>query len=141
MNYFHAIESFLEYFRNNPIEPHLIVISNPESLDYVHRLVHPHVRKLYIHCSNDRLAEYDTWVEQHPQLICVLQRFESLSRLIVWDLTDCIRDIGNYYTGQNRNDLAQRRYEYAYRLHITLHGLLNNQRDILECSPSAKLNA
>lgn len=140
INHFDSKENFSEFFRNNLIAPHFVVLSNPENLDYVHQLVHPHVRKLYIHCSNDRLAEYYTWNEQHPQLICVLQRLELLSRLIVEDLSGCVRDLGNYYTSQNRRDLAQRRYEYAYRLRITIHDLLNHQRDRLECMQSPKSN-
>ena len=140
VQYFCSIENFLDHFHTHPIDPHMIIIANPTSLDHINRLVHRRVRKIYIYCLNNRLTEYDTWCNRHPELLCVLQYVDSLTRLILWDLSACIVDIGNWYAGDNRRDLAQRRYDYAYRLHFIINTILNNRRETIECNLRAKMN-
>lgn len=129
MQYFNSVECFFQHFHSHPVDPHFIIVSNPINLEYVLRLIDPRVRRLFIHCSNDRLAEYDTWRDRHPELISVMQYLETLSRLIIWELSACIVDIGNYYAEEDRTDLAQTRYRYAQRLHHVIEGLLNNRME------------
>ncbi len=128
MQYFNSTENFLQHFHNHAIDPHFIVLSNPIDIEHVSQLIHRH------------LNEYDTWRERHPHIISVLQYFHTLTRLILWDLSACIVDIGNYYDSENKKDFAQTRYRYAYRLHHMIQGNLNNRMEIIEFNRSNKLN-
>jgi hypothetical protein len=116
------------------------VISNPTNIEQVITLIRSRVRRVYIYCSNNRLNEYDTWSERYPHIISVLQHFDTLTRLILWDLSACIMDIGNYYDSQNENHLAQARYYYVYRLHAIIQGDLNNRIQIIENIQSTKFD-
>ena len=134
MQYFNSLESFLQHFKDHSVDPHMVVISNPINMGYVNRLMHSRVRKLYIHCSNDRLEEYDGWRNRYPQLISVLLHIDSLTQSILWELSACIIDIGTCYTRNNHRNLAQKRYQYACRLHWVIDRYLGKQNETTECS-------
>jgi hypothetical protein len=138
LKHFNSIDYFLQHLYSHPIDPHLIVLSNPTTVEHLSTLILRRVRRVYIYCSNTRLNEYDTWSKRYPNIVSVLQHFHSLTRLIIWDLSACIVDIGNYYDSENKRDLAQVRYCYAYRLHFIIQADLNNRIEMIEYNQSAK---
>lgn len=140
VKYFNSTENFLQHFGNHPTDPHLIVISNPTNIEHLSILIHPRVKNVYIYCSNNRLNEYDAWSERYSHVVAVLQHFDTLIRLILWDLSACIVDIANYYDSRNEKSLAQARYRYVYRLHISIEGDLNNRIGMIENIQPRKLN-
>ena len=111
----------------------MIILSNPTNIGYVNRFIHRRVRKLYIHCCpNDRLAEYDTWHVRNPQLIYVLLHLHTLTPLILWDLSACLVDIGKYYTQEDQEHFAEKRYICAYNLHCVIDEYLRDQMEMME---------
>jgi hypothetical protein len=140
VKYFNSINNFLQDIHNNLADPHLIVISNPTNIEQFSRLIHRCVRRVYIYCSNNRLNEYDAWSEKYSPIVSVLQHFDTLTRLILWDLSACIVDIANYYDSENKTNLAQARYRYAYRLHVIIQGDLNNRIEMIQYTQSVKSN-
>jgi hypothetical protein len=140
VQYFSSIESFLEHYHSHQTDPHLIILSNPIDFQQISQLNQHRVRRLYIYCSNDRLNEYDTWSARCSQKLSVLQHFDTLIRLILWDLSACIVDIANYYASENKRQLALTRYYYAYRLHYMIEGKLNNRMEILDFCQSIESN-
>lgn len=140
IKYFNSTENFLKHIHNHPIDPHLVVISNPISAEHLHALIRYRVQSVYIYCSNHRLDEYDQWSKNFPNVVFVLQHFHTLTRLILWQLSACIMNIGERYDKENKNDLAQARYRYAYRLHVIIQSNLNNQIEMIEYTQPVKLN-
>ncbi|CAF5151190.1 unnamed protein product, partial [Rotaria sp. Silwood1] len=118
VKYFQSIENCLQYVCDNREDPHLIVICDLTKIEYLPILIRTHVRNIYIYCPNKSLNEYCIWSEKYPNIVSVLQHIDTLTRLILWDLSACIVNIGNYYDNENQKNLAQTRYRYAYRLHI-----------------------
>ncbi|CAF4541258.1 unnamed protein product [Rotaria sp. Silwood2] len=127
VKYSDSIENCLQYVSNNREDPHLIVICDLTKIEYLPILIRSYVRNIYIYCPNKSLNEYCAWSERYPNVVSVLQHIDSLTRLILWDLSACIVDIGNYYDNENQKNLAQTRYRYAYRLHIIIREDLNNR--------------
>ncbi len=140
VKHFYSIENVLQHIHDHPVDPHFIVVRNPINIEHLSLLLHPRVRRIYIYCSNNRLNEYDAWSEKYSHIVSVLQHVDTLTRLILWDLSACIVDIGNYYDAEKQTDLSQARYRYAYRLHVIIQGHLNNRIEMIEYSQSAKLN-
>ncbi len=130
----------MQHIDNHPIDPHLIVISNPTNVEHLSTLIRPRVQRVYIYCSNNRLQEYDRWSERYPNIVSVLQYVHTLIRLILWDLSACIMNIGNFYYNRNEKNLAQARYRYVYRLHVIIQGDLNNRMEMIESTQSIKFN-
>lgn len=140
VKYFNTIENFLQHLHNHPIDPHLIVIPNPENVEQLSKLIQPSVRKLFIYCSNNRLDEYDIWSKKHADIVSVLQHFHTLTQLILWELSACIVIIGENYDRENETTLAQTRYRYAYRLHVIIKKDLDKQREIIDHTQPTKFN-
>ena len=69
------------------------------------------VTNVYIYCSNNRINEYYALSEKYSNIVSVLQQIDTLTRLVLWDLSACVVDIGNYYDSQNKKKLAQTRYQ------------------------------
>ncbi|CAF3868752.1 unnamed protein product [Rotaria sordida] len=132
IKYCSSIENCLQNICNNHEDPHFIVICDLTNIEYLPILIHSHVRNIYIYCPNKSLNEYCVWSERYPNVVSVLQHINTLTHLILWDLSTCIVDIGNYYDNENQKDLAQTRYRYAYRLHIIIRENLNNRRQMFE---------
>ncbi|CAF1235863.1 unnamed protein product [Rotaria sp. Silwood1] len=132
VKYFQSIENCLQYVCDNREDPHLIVICDLTKIEYLPILIRTHVRNIYIYCPNKSLNEYCIWSEKYPNIVSVLQHIDTLTRLILWDLSACIVNIGNYYDNENQKNLAQTRYRYAYRLHIIIHEDLNNRLQMFE---------
>ncbi|CAF1178239.1 unnamed protein product [Rotaria sp. Silwood1] len=128
----HSMENCLEHVCYHRDDPHLIIICDLTNIEYLPILIRSNVRNIYIYCPNKSLDDYSVWTEKHPNVICALQHTESLTRLIIWDLSACIVSIGNYYDNENQKNLAQTRYRYAYRLHIIFRENLNNRLQMFE---------
>ena len=137
---FDSLQRFLQHFRDHSGDPYMIIISNPINIDYVNQLIHHQVRKLYIHCSNDRSAEYDTWHDRNPQLIYVLLNLHRLTQCILWDLSICITEIGQFYAEKGKEDLAENRFLYAYRLRHLIDEPFENQREVIEDNQATLVN-
>ena len=130
--YCNSIENCLHHIHNHRDDPHFIVLCNPTNIQQLITLIHPRVRKLYIYCSTSNINDYYTLNERYPTIVSVLQHIDLLARLILWELSACIVDIGNYYDNEKKKSLAQARYRYAYRLHLTIQGDLNNRIAMIE---------
>jgi hypothetical protein len=78
--------------------------------------------------------------KKYPNIVSVMQHIHTLTRLILWDLSACVVDIGNYYASINKKNLAQTRYYYAYRLCSIIQADLNNRIETIEYTQSIKSN-
>jgi hypothetical protein len=131
VNYSHSAENCLQYVDDHLDDPHLIVLCNPTNVEFVPRFIHhSKVRKLYIYCSNDKLDEYHTLNERFSNTVSILLHFDTLTRLILCDLSACLMSIGTHYDSVNKKNLAQARYRYAYRIHTIIKVDLNNRIEL-----------
>ncbi|CAF1111590.1 unnamed protein product [Adineta steineri] len=131
IQYSDSIENCLDHIRNHNEDPHFIILHNPTNIPQLITLIHPHIVKVYIYCSNDRINEYDAFGRKYPTIVSVLKHIGSLTKLTLSDLASCIVDIGKRYDFKKKKRLAQARYRYAYRLHLTIQEFLNNQIEIM----------
>jgi hypothetical protein len=132
VQYFNSTENCLQHIHNHCDDPQLVVICNPTNIEHLLALSHLPVRKVYIYSPNNPSKQYYALSERYPTVFSVMQHIDSLTRLILWDLSACIVDIGNYYDSENKKNLAQTRYRYAYRLHLVIREDLNNRIEMIE---------
>ncbi|CAF2896034.1 unnamed protein product [Rotaria sp. Silwood2] len=132
VKYSNSMENCLEHVCQHRDDPHSIILCDLTNIEYLPILIRSNVRNIYIYCPNTSLKDYSVWNERYPSVICAMQHIETLTRLIIWDLSACIVNIGNYYNNQNQKTMAQTRYRYAYRLHIVFRENLNDTMRMFE---------
>ncbi|CAF2270018.1 unnamed protein product [Rotaria magnacalcarata] len=124
-----SIDNCLQHIHSHQEDPHLVVLSDSMDIAHISRLI-PLVSRLYIYCPNTHAEEYRAWIEAYSNIVSVLRQINTLTRLIIWDLSISIIEIGNSYDNQNQNNLAQTRFRYAYHLQIMIREDLNSLIDI-----------
>ncbi|CAM4778267.1 unnamed protein product [Rotaria magnacalcarata] len=110
---------------NRPLKSHIEIQDQVESSETVTPYTH---RNQQMEFSDTE--EYRAWIETYSNIVSVLRQINTLTRLIIWDLSISIIEIGNSYDNQNQNNLAQTRFRYAYHLQIMIREDLNSLIDI-----------
>jgi hypothetical protein len=139
VKYSPSIENCVQHIQDHREDPHLVILCNPANIQHVLTLINLQVPKVYIYCSNTRINEYYALSEKYSNIVSVLQQIETLTRLVIWDLSAHVVHIGNCYDSQNNKKMAQTRYEYAHRLYIIIETDLNNRIELIEYPSLSKL--
>ena len=121
MECYSSLETFFNNHPENRDRYYFIVHSDPISTEILLPLVSQTiVKKNYIHCSEDRLEEFDNFSTCYPGRFTVFQQQDTLILLLLWDLADFLKNLGIQYDAMNQTEKAQTRYRSAHRVRIII---------------------
>ncbi|UJR32186.1 hypothetical protein I4U23_019650 [Adineta vaga] len=140
LHYSNSIDTYLKHIDHHENDPHFVILCDPTNTEHISKLIHPRIQKVYLYQSGSNLGSCYAFSKKYPLIVSVLRHLDVLARLILLNLSTCIVNIGHDYNRHMKTNLAQARYRYAYRLHLSIQEDLRQRIQMIKNTRSIEYN-